>query len=105
MTTGLPSGGTARRADPVADLTVAELRGPLLGEGPRALAGVVAAEDLHADPGLDPEGLVLRQALGLPDRAEDRPHRHRAVRGDLPGDSQGGGQRLAVRHHVADQAD
>src|SRR5215468_5052881 len=83
----------------------AELGLALLGERPRALLWVLAAEHCHADPGLGRERVVLGHALGLPDRPQDRPHRDRAVRGDLLRDLQRPGQRLAVRDDVADQAD
>src|SRR5215471_2926699 len=83
----------------------AELGLALLGEGPRAFLRVLAAEHGHADPGLGRERVVLGHALGLPDRPQDRPHRDRPVRGDLLRDLQRPGQRLAVRHDAADQAD
>ena len=84
---------------------VAELRAPLLGEGTRALPRVFAGEHRRAQLGLDRERVVLGHALGLPHRGEDRAHGDRAVRGDRVGDLERLGQRLPVRHDMADEPD
>ena len=75
------------------------------GEGAGALFGVLAAEDRHADLGLDLEGVGLGQALGLADGAQDRSDCYRAIRRDRVGDLEGLGEGLAVGDNVADQAD
>ena len=84
---------------------VAEVGLALFCEGAGALFGVFAAEDRHADLGLDLEGVGLGEALGLADGTQDRADRDRAVRRDDLGDLHDRGQCLAVRHDVADQAD
>jgi uncharacterized protein with PQ loop repeat len=55
-------------------LLVPEHRGALLRERARSFLGVLAAEHRHADRALDGERVVLRQALGLADRAQDGAH-------------------------------
>ena len=77
----------------------------LLLEGQRAFLGVLGQEDADAQLGVDLERVVFRQALGLPDGAQDRLHRQRPVVGDHVGDLERLGQRVAVGHDVADQAD
>ena len=63
-----------------------ELRRALLGEGPRALLGVVGREDRGADRGVVLPAVVLVLALGVAHRPEDRLDRERAVGGDQVGD-------------------
>src|ERR1700678_4660860 len=86
-------------------LTVLELGLALLGECARPFLGVLAAEDGEPDLPLDRERVVLRQALGLPDGAQDGAYRHRSVRRDLVRDLQCGRQRGPIRHYPTDQAD
>src|SRR4051812_1678449 len=88
-----------------AELPTLEVRLPLLGERAGAFLGILALEDGEAQLGLEAEGVVLGQALGFADRAENGLHGERPVRRDRPGEPEGPVERLPVRDHMPDEPD
>src|SRR5262245_29502071 len=77
----------------------------LLREGARALLGVLAREDRLPVAGLMAERGVELHAVGLVQRARERLDGEGAVLADHRGDLARLGERLAVGHDVAHQAD
>src|SRR5262245_46127871 len=82
-----------------------KVRFALLGKRPRALLGILSAENGHADLALQRERAVLGHALGVPDRGRDRLDGYRAIGGNQVRDLQGLRQRLPVVDDIADEPD